>query len=55
VKLLLEKGANINIQNEDNKTPLDLAKEKGYENIVNLLEESDTGSEIQKRKKIKKN
>ena len=37
VKALLKAGANINTTDENNKTPLYLASEKGYEEIVNIL------------------
>ncbi|MCM1002429.1 ankyrin repeat domain-containing protein, partial [Wolbachia pipientis] len=36
VKLLLNKGANINAKDKDGKTPLDLAMQEGYTNIVEM-------------------
>ncbi|RWS08892.1 arf-GAP with SH3 domain: ANK repeat and PH domain-containing protein 2-like protein [Dinothrombium tinctorium] len=38
MKLLLRSGANVQIENLNGKTPLDLAKEKGFDNLVELLE-----------------
>lgn len=38
VKLLLEKGANPNVKNNDDKTPLQLAKEEHNAEIVDYLE-----------------
>jgi hypothetical protein len=40
VKKLLEKGANPTIMNKDEKTPLDLAKESGYQSLIELLEKA---------------
>ncbi|RWS25580.1 arf-GAP with SH3 domain: ANK repeat and PH domain-containing protein 2-like protein [Leptotrombidium deliense] len=40
MKLLLRCGANVQIENLNGKTPLDIAKEKGYDNLVELLEHS---------------
>ena len=37
VKALLEKNAKIEIQNDENKTALDAAKEKGHTEILRLL------------------
>ena len=37
VKLLLEKGANVNEKNAEGKTPLDIALKEGYTEIVELL------------------
>ena len=37
VKLLIEKGADINASNIDGKTPLDIAKEKGHSQISAFL------------------
>nr|WP_253309278.1 ankyrin repeat domain-containing protein [Rickettsia endosymbiont of Ceutorhynchus assimilis] len=39
VKLLLNKGANINAKDKDGKTPLDLAMQEGYTNIVEMIEQ----------------
>ncbi|WP_338405958.1 ankyrin repeat domain-containing protein [Wolbachia endosymbiont (group A) of Longitarsus flavicornis] len=39
VKLLLNKGANINAKDKDGKTPLDLAVQEGYTNIVEMIEQ----------------
>lgn len=35
--LLIGKGAEINVKNKKGKTPLSLAKEKGHEQVVELL------------------
>jgi len=40
VKFLVEKGANVNAKNNKGKTPLDMAKKGGYQNIVQFLEKS---------------
>jgi len=37
VKLLVDNGADINITNLENKSPLAVAEEKGYTNIVHIL------------------
>ena len=37
VKLLLDKGADVNAKNWDNRTPLVLAAKKGYTQVVKLL------------------
>jgi hypothetical protein len=41
IRLLLERGANPTIKNNDGKTPLDLAREKKDENIIRLLEQAE--------------
>ena len=38
VKLLLKHGANINIKNQDGKTPLDIAKLKNNKKMIKLIE-----------------
>ena len=38
VKALLEKGASINVKNNDNETALDIARRKNHDNIKQLLE-----------------
>jgi len=38
VKLLIEKGAKLYLEDEDGCTALDLARNKGFEEVVNLLE-----------------
>lgn len=43
VRLLLEKGADVNEENGDGKTALDIAREKGYDEIVRLLEGKQGG------------
>ena len=37
VRLLLEKGADVNAVNKDGKTPLDLAEENGNKEVVDIL------------------
>lgn len=37
VKILIEHGADVNAENECGKTPLSIAKEKGYQEIITLL------------------
>ena len=37
VKFLIEKGADVNIKNEEGNTPVDMAKEIGREEIIELL------------------
>jgi ankyrin repeat protein len=37
IKLLIEKGADIEIQKDDGKTPLEVAIEKKQESVVHLL------------------
>lgn len=37
IELLLERGADVNIETESGKTPLKLATQKGRENVVQLL------------------
>jgi len=41
VKLLLSKGANATLKNTDSKTALDIARERNYQEIVNLLENAE--------------
>ncbi|WP_238159385.1 ankyrin repeat domain-containing protein [Priestia megaterium] len=36
-KLLIENGAEIQVKKDDDQTPLDVAIEKGQEDVVNLL------------------
>ena len=45
VKLLLEKGANLESKDQNGWTPLSLAAEKGHEAVVKLLLEKDTDLE----------
>ncbi|XP_077487926.1 arfGAP domain of ASAP isoform X3 [Amblyomma americanum] len=40
MKLLLRSGAFVDIKNADNKSPLDLAKERGYHTCLELIEHS---------------
>jgi ankyrin repeat protein len=44
VELLLKNGADLNIQEENGKTALDLAAEIGLDDIVELLVENGTRS-----------
>jgi len=37
VKLLIENGADLNAKDKNGETALELAKRKGYENVVKLL------------------
>jgi len=37
VYLLLAKGANVNAKDNNARTPLSIAKDKGYEKIAELL------------------
>jgi len=39
VKLLLERGADPTVKDKYGKTPLDLAREEGYDGVVSLIEE----------------
>ena len=48
IKFLVGKGADINIKDKKNKTPLDIAKEKNQYDIVKFLESKSGG----KRKKM---
>jgi ankyrin repeat protein len=47
VKLLLEKGANLEFQDKSGQTPLSLAARKGHEAIVKLLLEKGSNLETQ--------
>ena len=38
VKVLLEKGASVNPRNKEGRTPLSVARERGHQEIVKLLE-----------------
>ncbi|WP_337237604.1 ankyrin repeat domain-containing protein [Proteus faecis] len=40
VTLLIEGGANVNLADASGQTPLTLAKDKGYTNIVNILKQA---------------
>ena len=40
VKLLLVKGADINVKNRKGETALMIAKDKGYKEIVGMLEKA---------------
>ncbi|WP_341812896.1 ankyrin repeat domain-containing protein [Wolbachia endosymbiont (group A) of Cephus spinipes] len=48
VKLLLNRGARIEVKDSRNRTPLDLAKQEGYTNIVQMIEQrqSDLDEEL---------
>jgi len=46
VRLLLEKGANINATNADGKTPLRTASDKGDERMVQLLLEKGANTDL---------
>jgi ankyrin repeat protein len=37
VKLLLERGADVNAKDDDRKTPLSLAEEEGHSDVADLL------------------
>ncbi len=37
-KILFEKGADLNVKNEYNQTPLSIAKERNYEELIKLFE-----------------
>jgi ankyrin repeat protein len=37
VSFLLEKGANVNITDNKGKTPLDIAKDMNYEEMINVI------------------
>jgi uncharacterized protein len=39
VRLMLDRGADPNIKNRDRKTALDIARERGHEQVAELLEE----------------
>jgi ankyrin repeat protein len=39
VQLLIEKGADVNVKDGDGNTPLQVASEYGYEEIIKLLKE----------------
>ena len=39
VKLLVERGADVNAKDEEGKTPLDFAQENGHQEIVKWLKE----------------
>ena len=39
VKILLEKGADVNIRGNSGKTALDIAEEKGYVEIIRMIKE----------------
>jgi ankyrin repeat protein len=43
VRMLLDKGASVNVVTKDGKTPWDLAREHGYKRIANFLIENTTG------------
>lgn len=38
VDMLLDAGANADVENQNRQTPIDLAKERGHEDVVMLLE-----------------
>ena len=40
VKLLIDKGADINSKNDDGFTPLDMASQEGHNYIVELLKKN---------------
>jgi len=40
VEILISGGADVNVKNNDGKTPLTIAGEEGYTEIVNLLLEN---------------
>ena len=39
VELLIAKGADVNVRTKGGRTPLDLAKRRGYTEIIELLRE----------------
>jgi len=41
IKLLIEKGCDINLKNAVGRTPLHIAVERGYIEIVKLLDDSE--------------
>ncbi|WP_353273595.1 ankyrin repeat domain-containing protein [Wolbachia endosymbiont (group A) of Agelastica alni] len=46
VKLLLGRGADIEVKDTCGQTPLDLATQKGYTDIVKILEQEQLGKEL---------
>jgi len=42
VKLLIGKGADLSLKTEDGKTALDLAREKGHTDVIELLEQAES-------------
>ncbi|MGL9761743.1 MAG: ankyrin repeat domain-containing protein [Wolbachia sp.] len=46
VKFLLDRGADIGVKNVHNQTPLELAIQKGYTDIVKALEQEQLGKEL---------
>ncbi|WP_456201480.1 ankyrin repeat domain-containing protein [Wolbachia endosymbiont of Protocalliphora sialia] len=46
VKLLLGRGADIEVKDTYGQTPLDLATQKGYTDIVKILEQEQLGKEL---------
>jgi len=52
--LLVENGAQIDVKDEKNQTPLDLALKNGYDDIANYLKKAeDEAREKAKKKKLK--
>ena len=39
-KLLIDSGADVNVNNANNETSLSMAEDKGYPTIVNLLRQA---------------
>ncbi|MFP3036394.1 MAG: ankyrin repeat domain-containing protein [Wolbachia sp.] len=48
VQECLEKGANVNVENNYGKTPLDYARESGHTEIVNILGSAENKSQLSK-------
>jgi hypothetical protein len=53
--ILLENGADANVRNADNHLPIDLAKENGHSDLVNIMRQISNSTQVKTGKKVSNN